>query len=144
GRRWSSKMMKAVKLKESLLPDLGESHQAMGKLTVQAAKLCGLPAGIPIAGGGADNACGALGVGLINPGEAVASWGTSGTVLGVTKKPKIDPLLRAHTFCHAAPNKWYVMGVMLTAGSAFSWLRDELAKELPQLGSEKKLIKEAM
>ena len=81
-------------------------------------------------GGGADNACGAAGVGVVSPGDAVASWGTSGTVLAPTAEPKVDPSLRAHTFCHVAPRTWYVMGVMLTAGGAFAWYRDVIAREL--------------
>jgi xylulokinase len=67
---------------------------------------------------------------VVSPGEAVASWGTSGTVLAPTSTPKVDPSLRAHTFRHVLPDTWYVMGVMLTAGGAFSWHRRELAREL--------------
>ena len=66
----------------------------------------------------------------ITPGEAVASWGTSGTVLAPTAQPLVDPGLRAHTFCHVAPGVWYVMGVVLSAGGAFAWYRDQLAREL--------------
>ena len=60
----------------------------------------------------------------------VASWGTSGTVLAPTGEPRVDPSLRAHTFCHVVPRTWYVMGVMLSAGGAFAWYRDVMAKEL--------------
>jgi xylulokinase len=67
---------------------------------------------------------------VITPGDAVASWGTSGTVLAPTAQPLVDPKLRAHTFCHVAPSVWYVMGVVLSAGGAFSWYRDQLAREL--------------
>ena len=90
----------------------------------------GLRGGTPVVGGGADNACGAAGVGVITPGEAVASWGTSGTVLAPTAQPLVDPGLRAHTFCHVVPGIWYVMGVVLSAGGAFAWYRDQLAREL--------------
>src|SRR5207244_4158284 len=55
---------------------------------------------------------------------------TSGTVLAPTAEPRVDPSLRAHTFCHVAPGTWYVMGVMLAAGGAFAWYRDVMAKEL--------------
>jgi len=81
-------------------------------------------------GGGADNACGAAGVGVIAPGEVVTSWGTSGTVLAPTARPLVDPRLRAHTFCHVLPDVWYLMGVVLTAGGAFSWYQEQLAREL--------------
>src|SRR5204862_7955642 len=99
-------------------------------LSRAAARATGLMPGTPVAGGGADNACGAVGVGVVSPGEAVASWGTSGTVLAPTARPKVDPKLRAHTFCHVVPDTWYVMGVMLTAGGAFGWFRDVAARDL--------------
>jgi xylulokinase len=128
--RWSTSIMKALGLKVSLLPDLGGSAEVLGQVSTKAAAATGLAAGTPVVGGGADNACGAVGVGLVSPGEAVASWGTSGTVLTPTARPLVDPGMRAHTFCHAVPNTWYLMGVMLTAGGAFAWHRRELAKEL--------------
>ncbi|PYQ01837.1 MAG: xylulokinase [Acidobacteria bacterium] len=129
-RRWSTEIMGALGLSPSLLPDLGESSEVLGRLSAAAARLTGLAAGTPVVGGGADNACGAAGVGVVSPGDAVASWGTSGTVLAPTAEPKVDPSLRAHTFCHVAPRTWYVMGVMLTAGGAFAWYRDVIAREL--------------
>ena len=103
-------------------------------MTLDAAGLTGLKVGTPVVGGGADNACGAAGVGVVDPGEAVASWGTSGTVLAPTNAPRVDPLLRAHTFCHVAPNVWYLMGVVLSAGGAFAWYRDQLARDLTATG----------
>jgi xylulokinase len=129
-RRWSTEMMGAVGLPVSLLPELGESSEVLGRLTAAAARLTGLPPGTPVVGGGADNACGAAGVGVVSPGDAVVSWGTSGTVLAPTGEPRVDPSLRAHTFCHVVPRTWYVMGVMLSAGGAFAWYRDVMAKEL--------------
>ncbi len=128
--RWSSDLMRAVDLPTSLLPDVGGSADVLGTVTATAASLTGLPAGIPVVGGGADNACGAAGVGVVAAGEAVASWGSSGTVLAPTNSPVVDPALSAHTFCHVLPNVWYVMGVVLCAGGAFAWYRDQLAREL--------------
>ncbi len=128
--RWSRPLMSAVRLPMALLPDVGGSTELLGRVTPAAAKATGLLAGTPVAGGGADNACGAVGVGVVAPGEAVASWGTSGTVLAPTARPKVDPKLRAHTFCHVVPHTWYVMGVMLTAGGAFAWFRDVGARDL--------------
>ncbi|HEX6560102.1 MAG TPA: xylulokinase [Longimicrobiales bacterium] len=128
--RWSDDLMKAVQLPMSLLPSLGGSAEPLGAVSENAAALTGLPPGIAVVGGGADNACGAAGVGAVHVGEAVASWGTSGTVLAPTHQPMVDPDLRAHTFCHVLPNLWYVMGVVLSAGGAFAWYRDQLAREL--------------
>src|SRR5947199_4658153 len=128
--RWSRDMLDAVGLPVSLVPKVGGSSEVLGHVTPAAAGLTGLVAGTPVVGGGADNACGAAGVGAITPGEAVASWGTSGTVLAPTAEPRVDPALRAHTFCHVAPGVWYVMGVVLSAGGAFAWYRDQFARDL--------------
>ncbi|HEY2729258.1 MAG TPA: xylulokinase [Polyangia bacterium] len=129
-RRWSEPLMKALDLDMSLLPELGASTEVLGTVSREVAKLTGLVVGTPVVGGGADNACGAVGVGLVSSGEAVASWGTSGTVLTPTSAPRVDPAMRAHTFCHVVPDTWYLMGVMLTAGGAFAWFTRELARDL--------------
>lgn len=129
-RRWSEPVMKALALPLSLVPEVGGSAEILSWVSERAAKATGLLPGTPVAGGGADNACGALGVGCVAPGEAVASWGTSGTVLAPTAEPKVDPKLRAHTFCHVVPDTWYIMGVVLTAGGAFAWHRQTSAAEL--------------
>jgi xylulokinase len=129
GPRWSDEILQATDVPRTLLPDVGGSAEVLGRLTPEAARITGIAEGTPVVGGGADNACGAAGVGVITPGEAVASWGTSGTVLAPTAQPVVDPRLRAHTFCHVAPNVWYVMGVVLSAGGAFAWYREQLARE---------------
>jgi len=128
--RWSDEILGAVGLARSIVPDVGGSAEILGRLTAEAATITGLEIGTPVVGGGADNACGAAGVGAITPGEAVTSWGTSGTVLAPMLEPRVDPMLRAHTFCHVAPTTWYLMGVVLSAGGAFAWYRDQLAREL--------------
>jgi xylulokinase len=141
---WSRAMLDAVALPRSLVPDVGGSTEVLGRVTEQAAALTGLPPGTPVVGGGADNACGAAGVGAIAPGEAVSSWGTSGTVLAPTAEPRVDPGLRAHTFCHVVPGVWYVMGVVLSAGGAFAWYRDQLARELADADQrDARLVEEA-
>ena len=128
--RWSTEILKAVDLPMSMLPDVGGSSEILGRVSAEAASLTGLMQGTPVVGGGADNACGAAGVGVLAPGEAVASWGTSGTVLAPMQEPRVDPGLRAHTFCHVVPDTWYLMGVVLSAGGAFAWFRDQLARDL--------------
>jgi xylulokinase len=141
--RWSREMLDAVGLSPALLPDVGGSAAVLGRVSDRAAKRTGLLSGTPVVGGGADNACGAAGVGAVTPGEAVASWGTSGTVLAPTVEPRVDPKLRAHTFCHVAPGLWYVMGVVLSAGGAFAWYRDQCARDLPKQKRDDKLVAEA-
>lgn len=141
---WSDEILRATDVSRALVPDVGGSSDVFGRITASAAQQTGLEAGTPVVGGGADNACGAAGVGVIEPGDAVASWGTSGTVLAPTPEPLVDPKLRAHTFCHVAPNTWYVMGVVLSAGGAFAWYRDQLARELAGVaGADAKLDAEA-
>jgi len=141
--RWSREMLEAVKLSPALLPNVGGSSDVLGRVSASAAQLTGLAAGTPVVGGGADNACGAAGVGAISPGDAVSSWGTSGTVLAPTAQPRVDPQLRAHTFCHVAPGMWYVMGVVLSAGGAFAWYRDQCARDLPEDSRDALLVDEA-
>jgi xylulokinase len=128
--RWSSEILDAVTLPHSIVPDVGGSADVLGQVTSSAASLTGLAVGTPVVGGGADNACGAAGVGVVAPGDAVASWGTSGTVLAPMSEPRVDPRLRAHTFCHIVPGCWYLMGVVLSAGGAFGWYRDQFAADL--------------
>ncbi len=127
-RRWSAAMFDLVDLPASLVPDVGESAEILGRVTEAAAAFTGLAVGTPVVGGGADNACGAAGVGAVTAGHAVASWGTSGTVLAPMHEPRVDPRMRAHTFCHVAPDRWYLIGVVLSAGSAFAWFRDQFAR----------------
>jgi xylulokinase len=128
--RWSDEILSAVGLTTSIVPDVGGSAEVLGCVTAEAASVSTIPAGTPVVGGGADNACGAAGVGVITPGEAVSSWGTSGTVLAPMSEPQVDPRLRAHTFCHVVPDTWYMMGVVLSAGGAFGWYREQFAREL--------------
>ncbi len=140
---WSSSLLSAVGVSRTLLPDVAPSHAVHGTVTMQGSALTGIPVGTPVVGGGADNACGAAGVGAVAPGEAVASWGTSGTVLAPTSQPLVDPGLRAHTFCHVAPDTWYLMGVVLSAGGAFSWYREQVARGLSELEATRALDAEA-
>ncbi len=128
--RWSEEIMKAVHVPMSFVPHVGGSSEVLGHISPEAASLTLLVEGTPVVGGGADNACGAAGVGAVDAGDVVSSWGTSGTVLAPMDAPHVDPLLRAHTFCHVAPGVWYMMGVVLSAGGAFNWYRDQLAREL--------------
>ncbi len=141
---WCRPLLDAVGLSSSLLPTVGGSHEVLGRVHAEAARATGLGVGTPVVGGGADNACGAAGVGVVAPGEAVASWGTSGTVLAPVSEPVVDPGLRAHTFCHVVPGVWYLMGVVLSAGGAFAWYRDQLARDLAgEAGADERLNEEA-
>ncbi|MCC6629008.1 MAG: xylulokinase [Chloroflexi bacterium] len=124
GRQWSAAMTAALGLAPSLLPRCVESTAVMGQVTATAAAATGLPAGIPVVGGGADNACAAVGSGVVAPGDLLVSVGTSGTVVAPLASPAVDPGGRLHTFNHAVPGRWYLMGVMQAAGLSLRWLRD--------------------
>ncbi len=138
-RRWSATMLNAFELPASLFPDVGESAARLGRLTPDMALLTGLPGGIPVARGAADNAAGAVGLGVVRAGRAMASIGTSGVVLAQTEGYAVEEQMRLHAFCHAVPEQHYAMGVMLSAGGALRWYRDvlgdgeRLAAELQQV-----------
>ncbi|HEY5532118.1 MAG TPA: xylulokinase [Candidatus Anoxymicrobiaceae bacterium] len=127
-RNWSGPMLDALEIPTGWLPPVFESGDRIGGLSPDAAKATGLPEGTPVAAGGADNACGALGMGVLEPGRIAVSLGSSGTVLAPTSTPVHDPEMRLHSFCHAVPGTWYLMGVMLSAGLALRWFRDELGE----------------
>jgi xylulokinase len=74
---------------------------------------------------------------------AVASWGTSGVIVAPTAEPRVDPGLRAHTFCHVLPGMWYLIGVVLSAGGAFAWYRDQVGRDIPAGRRDDALVKEA-
>ncbi len=141
--RWSEEILKAVDVSMSIVPAVGGSSEVLGHVTPEAASATGLQEGTPVVGGGADNACGAAGVGAVDVGEVVSSWGTSGTVLAPMRAPHVDPLLRAHTFCHVVPGVWYMMGVVLSAGGAFNWYREQFARDLDDASAARQLDAEA-
>jgi len=142
-QRRSDAILEAMELPRTLFPDVGGSAEVLGRVTAEAARMSGLAEGTPVVGGGSDNACGAAGVGVLTAGEAVASWGTSGTVLAPTAEPRVDPGMRAHTFCHVAPDTWYVIGVVLTAGGAWKWFRERFAADLAGPDADRRLNEEA-
>jgi xylulokinase len=135
--QWSQELLAAIGLDPSLLPPVRQSIDRCGAITDEAAALTGLVAGTPVAGGGADNACGAVGNGVVRPGLALLSIGTSGVVLAHATEPRVDrsgPVPRIHTFNHAVPGAWYFMGVTQSAGLSLRWVRDNLG--LPEQALE--------
>jgi xylulokinase len=128
-RQWSEAMLSGLGLTEDMLPKVYESPVASAAICRTAAGETGLPVGLPVAGGGGDNACSAVGNGVIEEGIVAVSVGTSGTVFSPMDEPKMDPKLRVHTFCHAVPGQWHAMGVVQSAGGSLRWFRDELCGE---------------
>lgn len=129
-RRWSEPVLQALELDPGLLPPVHASTAVIGHLTAEASAATGLRAGMPVVAGGADNACAAVGLGVVRPGQVMVSIGTSGTVLAPAAQPATDPQGRLHTFCHAVPGLWYLMGVVLSAGGSLRWFLDTLAADL--------------
>ncbi len=126
-REWAYEMLNAVDIPAQWMPKSYESVEISGKITAEAARLTGLAEGTPVVGGGGDQAAGAVGNGVVEEGVISSTVGTSGVVFAFADKPAVDPKLRLHTFCHAVPGKWHVMGVMLSAGGSLRWFRDTFA-----------------
>jgi xylulokinase len=124
-RTWSKAMLDAVEMDESILPQLYESPSITGSISAAAAAVTGLKAGTPVVAGAGDQAAGAVGMGIVNPGTVSATIGTSGVVFAVTDVPALDPGGRVHTFCHAIPGRWHIMGVTQAAGLSLRWFRDQ-------------------
>ena len=103
-----------------------ESEEVSGKLTEAAAERWVCPTGMPVVGGGGDQAAGAVGNGIVRKGVISATMGTSGVVFAHSDEVQIDPAGRVHTFCHAVRGKWHVMGVVLSAGGSLQWYRNQL------------------
>lgn len=126
-RNWSDEVVTALGIDRAWLPQTFEGTAVTGTLTPAAAKVTGLPAGIPVVGGGGDQAANAVGTGAVVDGVVALSLGTSGVVFVSSNKPVVEPDGRLHAFCHAAPGKWHLMGVMLSAAGSLRWFRDTVA-----------------
>jgi xylulokinase len=114
-RRWSGELLAELGIPPSWLPDLAESGDAVGTVD-----------GVPVAAGAGDQAAAAVGGGITGPGPLSIVLGTSGVVLAGTDRFLADPEGRVHAFCHAAPGRWLVMGVMLAAAGSLAWFHDTL------------------
>lgn len=127
-RRWSREVLDKLEIPESWMPTCVESPSITGQVTLLAAELTGLPPGIPVVGGGGDQAASAVGTGIVEPGLVSVTLGTSGVVFAYSDQPARDPQGRLHTFCHAVPGKWHMMGVALSSGGSLRWLRDTIGQ----------------
>jgi xylulokinase len=130
GRRWSCEMMDAIGLDRAILPKCYESSEITGVISQQAGQATGLLPGTPVVAGAGDQAASAVGNGIVQVGTASCTLGTSGVVFAYLEQVAYDPQGRVHTFCHAVPGKWHVMGVTQGAGLSLQWLRNQLAPSL--------------
>jgi xylulokinase len=126
-RRWSEEVAEAAGIPMRWLPRLFEGPEICGKISDAGAMATGLAEGTPVAAGAGDQGAGAVGMGIVGPGSVSATIGTSGVVFAATDTPALDRLGRLHTFCHAVPGMWHVMGVTNGAGLSLRWLRDTFA-----------------
>lgn len=127
-RSWHAGLLNACDLSEANMPALFEGSDQTGNMLSEVAARWNMQA-IPIIAGGGDNAAGAVGVGIVEPGQAMLSLGTSGVYFAVTESFKANPESAVHSFCHALPNTWHLMSVMLSAASCLQWYANSIAQK---------------
>jgi xylulokinase len=138
-RDWSDELLAATGLTRAHMPRLVEGSNPSGKITAAVAEQLGLPR-VVVAGGGGDNAASAVGLGVVSPGQAFLSLGTSGVLFVVTDRFRPNPDRAAHAFCHCLPDRWHQMSVMLSAASVLDWVAQLTGEsDLPRLVEAAKL-----
>lgn len=145
-RDWCDELLAATGLNRSHMPALVEGSGVGGVLQAKLATRWHLPQGVVVAGGAGDNAASAIGMGVVHAGQAFVSLGTSGVLFAATDAYRPNPASAVHTFCHALPDTWHQMGVILSATDGLEWygqiagktaqaLTDELGQELQPPGT---------
>ena len=130
GRCWAKPLIEKLDIDRSILPEVVESPEVTGRIAVSVAEETGLAVGTPVVGGGGDQAASAVGNGIVETGLVSCTIGTSGVVFSHLDDAAYDPDGRVHTFCHAVPGKWHVMGVTQGAGLSLQWFRNNFASDL--------------
>lgn len=133
-RCWSDEVLEKLEIDKKWLCKVYESCEVTGHVTASAARLTGLPEGVIVAGGAGDQAAGAVGNGIVKKGVISSTIGTSGVVFAHMEKMEVDMKGRVHTFCHAVPGCWHVMGVTQGAGLSLNWFRDNFCIEEKRTG----------
>ncbi len=134
-RDWSDKLLAATGLNRSHMPELFEGSQICGELSASIASELGLPV-VPVVAGAGDNAAGAVGVGVTEPGQAFISLGTSGVYFVVSDQHRASPENTVHAFCHCLPNRWHQMAVALSAAQSLAWFAGIVNAEVGELLNE--------
>ncbi len=132
-RQWSDELLNATDMRREQMPRLYEGTDATGKLTAAVAKAWGMPKLPVVAGGGGDNAASACGIGAVSDGAAFVSIGTSGVMFVSNDRYSPNAAKAVHAFCHAVPNTWHQMGVILSATASLEWLAGVLKTPPPAL-----------
>ena len=140
-RDWSDALLAETELDRSQMPTLIEGCEISGVLKKTHASKWGLPHGVIIAGGGGDNAASAIGVGVVKAGDAFVSLGTSGVLFAASDEYQPDAASAVHTFCHALPNTWHQMGVILAATDAMNWFGQVLNSSAQEMTNDLGLLK---
>jgi xylulokinase len=135
-RDWSDALLAETDLDRSQMPTLIEGCEISGVLKKTHASKWGLPHGVIIAGGGGDNAASAIGVGVVKAGDAFVSLGTSGVLFAASDEYQPDAASAVHTFCHALPNTWHQMGVILAATDAMNWFGQVLNSSAQEMTND--------
>lgn len=130
-RRWSGELLDLLRIPAAWLPSLHEGPEVCARVSAAGAAATGLPEGLPIIAGGGDQAAGGVGNGIVRPGLASCTIGTSGVLFAATESPRSDPRGALQAFCHSVPGMWHVMGVTQTAGLSLRWVRDQLGAAAP-------------
>jgi len=130
-RTWSPGVLEALDLDPTWFPPTREGPDVTGTISAVAAAATGLAAGTPVVAGGGDQAANAVGVGAVAEGTVALSLGTSGVIFATTNRPIHEAHGRVHAFCHALPDRWHLMSVMLSAAGSLRWFRDTLAPGEP-------------
>lgn len=132
---WSDTLLAATGLSRANMPRLITGSEASGTLRADVADLLGLPAGVIVAGGGADNAVAACGIGAVKGGRGFVSLGTSGVLLAAIDQWATNPERAVHAFCHAVPDAFYQMGVTLSATDSANWLASVTGEPVPAMAA---------
>jgi xylulokinase len=125
-RAWSDELLAATRLTRENMPRLVEGSEASGRLRPELARRWGMAKAPVVAGGGGDNAASAIGIGAVRPGAAFVSLGTSGVLFVSNARFSPNTNGAVHAFCHAVPETWHQMGVILSAAASLEWLADIL------------------
>lgn len=125
-QQWNQALVKMLGLNPGILPECSAPSKIAGYVTSACASETGLAEGIPVVFGAGDQPAQALGNGIIKPGIVSVTIGTGGQVFTPVNTPIYDTELRTHTFCHAVPNTWNIMGATLSAGLSMKWLKEKI------------------
>ena len=128
-RKWAKEILDLMEIDESVLPKVYESHEITGYLLPEVAELLKLTDKTAVVGGASDNAAAAVGTGIVSPGRAMTTIGTSGTVFAYSEEPLVDPNQSVYTFCMPIPGAWHFMGSVNSCGASLKWWRNNFYPE---------------